>query len=94
MTLRKKAFRTIPIQNNLTPITPSTVRFFNALAPWRHKIMNELSPVRYFVLSHSLEAHQNLLGSTPEVCSGVDQKGCDFERDEGAAPPSIHALKP
>ena len=30
-------------------------------------------------MSQSPEAHQNFAGSTPELCSGVHQKGCDLE---------------
>ena len=55
---------------------------------------HELSPVRHFGLSQSPEAHQNFAGSTPELCSGVHQKGCDLEGVEGATPPNIYSLKP
>ena len=43
-------------------------------------------PGGYKSLSHSPEAHQNFEGSTPELCSGVHQKGCDLEGVEGATP--------
>ena len=43
-------------------------------------------------LSGSPEAHQNLFGSTPELCSGVHQKGCDLEGVEGATPPNPKSL--
>ncbi len=36
--------------------------------------------------SGSPEAHQNFMGSTPELRSGVHQKGCDLEGVEGATP--------
>ena len=41
-------------------------------------------PSFYWDLTGSPELHQNLLGSTPEPCSGVHQKGCDLEGVEGA----------
>ena len=45
-------------------------------------------------LSGSPEAHQNFEGSTPELCSGVHQKGCDLEGVEGATPPTPnHSFK-
>ncbi|QNI56258.1 hypothetical protein SynBIOSE41_03789 [Synechococcus sp. BIOS-E4-1] len=37
-------------------------------------------------LSHSPKAHQNLLGTAPELCSVVHQRGCDLEGVDGAAP--------
>ncbi|QNI55307.1 hypothetical protein SynBIOSE41_02818 [Synechococcus sp. BIOS-E4-1] len=37
-------------------------------------------------LSLSPEAHQKLLGASPELCSGVHQKGCDLEEVKGARP--------
>ena len=46
------------------------------------------SSVSYWDLSGSPEAHQNFEGSTPELCSGVHQKGCDLEGVEGATPPT------
>ena len=44
-------------------------------------------PVSQAVLTHSPEAHQNLMGSTPDLCSGLHQKSCDLEGVEGATPP-------
>ena len=35
-------------------------------------------------LSHSPDAHHNLLGTAPGLCSGLHQKGCDLEGVEGA----------
>ena len=33
------------------------------------------------------------MGSAPELCSGLHQKGCDLEGVEGAAPPNSHSFK-
>ena len=45
-------------------------------------------------LSSSPEAHQNFEGSSPELCSGGHQKGCDLEGVEGATPPTPnHSFK-
>lgn len=45
-------------------------------------------------LSVSPEVHQNFEGSTPELCSGVHQNGCDLEGVEGATPPTPnHSFK-
>ena len=38
--------------------------------------------------THSPEAHQNLAGFSPKLCSGAHQKGCDLEGVKGAAPPT------
>ena len=52
------------------------------------------NPLFDWDLSGSPEAHQNLFGSTPELCSGVHQKGCDLEGVEGAIPPTPnHSFK-
>ena len=52
------------------------------------------SSVSYWDLSGSPEAHQNLLGPAPELCSGVHQKSCDLEGVEGATPPTTnHSFK-
>ena len=64
------------------------MRGFAALEPWRHRHPGQLSPLKHCVLTQSPEAHQNLAGSTPEMCSGVHQKGCDLEGVEGA---TLHA---
>jgi hypothetical protein len=45
--------------------------------------------VRQVVLTHLPVAHQNLAGSTPELCSGSHKKGCDLEEVEGETPPHI-----
>ena len=50
------------------------------------------SSVSYWDLSSSPEAEQNLYGSTPELFSGVHQKGCDLEGVEGATPPNPKSL--
>ena len=48
------------------------------------------SSVSYWHLSSSPELHQNFEGSTPELCSGDHQKGCDLEGVEGATPQTPH----
>ena len=54
----------------------------------------EPNPVSQAALTHSSEAHQNVEGSTPELWSGVHQKGCGLEGVEWAAPPNItHSLQ-
>ena len=50
-------------------------------------------PVRQPVLSHSPEAHQNFVGSAPELCSGAHQKSCDLEGVEGGSTPKHSLLK-
>ena len=50
------------------------------------------SSVSYWDLSGSPEAHQNFEGSTPELCSGDHQKGCDLEGVEGNNPTQLTHL--
>ena len=57
-----------------------------------HPANHRLSPVRHCVLNHSPEAHQNFEGSTPELCSGVHQKGCDLEEVEGKHLNTTHTI--
>ena len=82
------------LEPNHNSLAPPSAGFFIALEDRRHQLPRELNPVGQSLLSHSPEAHQNFAGSTPELCSGVHQKGCDLEGVKGAAPPNLHSLKP
>ena len=74
--------------------TPPRAGFFIVLEAGLYRLSQELSPVRHWGLSQSPEAHQNFAGSTPELCSGVHQKGCDLEGVEGPTPHTSLTSKP
>jgi hypothetical protein len=52
-----------------------------------------VSPSGDKALNHSPVAHQNLVGSTPMLCSGFHQKSCDLEGVEGATPPNTTHIR-
>ena len=83
----KKPINQHPIPGTNSYFAPPGAGFFHGCGV--------CTPSSYWDLSGSPELHQNFEGSTPELCSGGHQKGCDLEEVEGAAPrnPNIHSLK-
>ena len=62
------------------PLAPQRAGFFNGVGV--------CTSASHWDLSGSPEAHQNYSSASPELCSGVHQKGCDLEGVEGATPPT------